>query len=395
MCRSMATRRSPRSARGAGTVWRSRRCSGPAASRTAAPTRASEIARVGRGRRRGRCRRRPGGRPAGALLRRPRRVPRARRPRRHEWCCQRAVVRRQCAQPGRPGVATVRRGRVRLARRHCSRRRGCTPAATSCRSVRRVRRRRSAPGRDSASFLRAIVELIVSTTGRQVGVWQEAAEAGALHPDDGYVVGWKSAADCRRLAADGFHVVASPAEVYYLDMAADADWHSPGMSWAGSLVRGGHRSVRRDGRLVGDGAGEPARGPGVPVDRARPRPTRPRTTAVPTIGCVRRVDLVTVTANAVPDGRPAGDRRRVAGRVDRVERPRRRRTATPKSSSSATRRSSCCGPRRTRATPTASRSPRCRSTLLLDNPQIALRQVGNGDPTVMRAPGASRPVRPR
>ena len=33
--------------------------------------------------------------------------------------------------------------------------------------------------------------------------------------------------------------------------------------------------------------------------------------------------------------------------------------------------------------------------LLLDNPQIALRQVGNGDPTVMRAPGAVRPVRSR
>ena len=86
---------------------------------------------------------------------------------------------------------------------------------------------------DPAGFLREIVELIVATTGRQVGVWQEAAEAGALGPDDGYVVGWKSAADCRRLAADGFQVVASPAEVYYLDMAADADWYSPGMSWAG------------------------------------------------------------------------------------------------------------------------------------------------------------------
>ena len=73
----------------------------------------------------------------------------------------------------------------------------------------------------------------MSTTGRQVGVWQEAAESGALRPDDGYVVGWKSAADCRQLAAGGFQVVASPAEVYYLDMAADEEWHTPGMSWAG------------------------------------------------------------------------------------------------------------------------------------------------------------------
>ena len=64
-------------------------------------------------------------------------------------------------------------------------------------------------------------------------MWQEAAESGALRPGDGYVVGWKSAADCRQLAAAGHTVVAAPAEVYYLDMAVDDDWASPGTSWAG------------------------------------------------------------------------------------------------------------------------------------------------------------------
>ncbi len=85
----------------------------------------------------------------------------------------------------------------------------------------------------ASTFVRDLIDLVRSTTGRQVGAWQEAADTGALRPDDGYVVGWKSASDCRRLAADGYHVVASPAEVYYLDMAAAADWHAPGMSWAG------------------------------------------------------------------------------------------------------------------------------------------------------------------
>ena len=70
--------------------------------------------------------------------------------------------------------------------------------------------------------------------GRRVGVWQEAAESGALQPEDGYVVGWKSSPDCRRLAATGHQVVAAPAEVFYLDMAADTEWSSPGASWAGS-----------------------------------------------------------------------------------------------------------------------------------------------------------------
>jgi len=78
-----------------------------------------------------------------------------------------------------------------------------------------------------------IVRLVRATTGRQVGVWQEAAEGGALAPGDGYVIGWKSAADCRRLAAAGHDVVAAPAERYYLDMAASADWDAPGTAWAG------------------------------------------------------------------------------------------------------------------------------------------------------------------
>jgi hexosaminidase len=86
----------------------------------------------------------------------------------------------------------------------------------------------------ASAFMADVVGLVKAVTGRRVGVWQEAAESGALHPDDGYVVGWKSGADCRRLAASGYHVVAAPAEVYYLDMAADSEWGSPGASWAGS-----------------------------------------------------------------------------------------------------------------------------------------------------------------
>jgi hexosaminidase len=85
----------------------------------------------------------------------------------------------------------------------------------------------------AAAFMADVIALVRTATGRQVGVWQEAAECGALRPDDGYVVGWKSSADCRRLAAAGYQVVAAPAEVYYLDMASDGEWRSPGASWAG------------------------------------------------------------------------------------------------------------------------------------------------------------------
>ena len=85
----------------------------------------------------------------------------------------------------------------------------------------------------AAEFIGDIVGLARSTTSRTIGVWQEAADGGGVAPGDAYVVGWRTAADCRRLAAAGHDVVAAPADAYYLDMAASEDWDEPGTSWAG------------------------------------------------------------------------------------------------------------------------------------------------------------------
>ncbi len=90
----------------------------------------------------------------------------------------------------------------------------------------------------AASFLRQVIDLVRTSTGRQVGVWQEAAEGGALDPGAGYVVAWKSVDDVRRLVSAGHQVVAAPAPWYYLDHAADDDWWSPGASWAGHASLG-------------------------------------------------------------------------------------------------------------------------------------------------------------
>jgi hexosaminidase len=85
-----------------------------------------------------------------------------------------------------------------------------------------------------AVFHRDLVALIRDRTGRQVGAWQEAAESGGVDPGDGYVIGWRAAGDSRALAAAGYDVVVSPGQAYYLDMALDDRWDSPGGSWAGS-----------------------------------------------------------------------------------------------------------------------------------------------------------------
>lgn len=111
------------------------------------------------------------------------------------------------------------------------------------RGVPTVRRLREQHGLTStrdveAWFHRELVGMIKQRTGRRVAAWQEAAESGGVRPGDGYVVGWRSAADCRALAASGYDVVLAPAEAYYLDMATDDAWDTPGMSWAGSTSLG-------------------------------------------------------------------------------------------------------------------------------------------------------------
>ncbi|MGH9134372.1 MAG: beta-N-acetylhexosaminidase [Ilumatobacteraceae bacterium] len=90
-------------------------------------------------------------------------------------------------------------------------------------------------GAVEGAFMADLVEAVKRITGRRIGVWQEAAEHGGVEPGDGYVVAWRSSADALTLASDGYDVVVSAPDAYYLDMALDDSWDSPGMSWAGSV----------------------------------------------------------------------------------------------------------------------------------------------------------------
>jgi hexosaminidase len=85
-----------------------------------------------------------------------------------------------------------------------------------------------------AAIHRDVVDTIRARSGRAVGAWEEAAHVGGAEAGDGYVVGWRSVAVNRELAALGYDVVVAPGQAYYLDMALDDDWSTPGMSWAGS-----------------------------------------------------------------------------------------------------------------------------------------------------------------
>jgi hexosaminidase len=85
-----------------------------------------------------------------------------------------------------------------------------------------------------AAFHRQLVQTVRDRADRAVGAWEEAAFSAGVRPVDGYVVAWRTVEASRHLAAQGYDVVVSPGQAYYLDMAVDDDWWSRGMGWAGS-----------------------------------------------------------------------------------------------------------------------------------------------------------------
>lgn len=83
-------------------------------------------------------------------------------------------------------------------------------------------------------FHRDLIEMIASTTGRDVAMWEEAALAG-VEPS-AYAVAWTSADAGARLARAGHRVVMAPGQATYLDMAPGRSWGLPGGSWAGNVT---------------------------------------------------------------------------------------------------------------------------------------------------------------
>jgi hexosaminidase len=84
-----------------------------------------------------------------------------------------------------------------------------------------------------AHFIRRVHHHITSR-GAITGGWEEAAHGDALDKSKSYLVGWRNVEINAALAGQGYDIVASPAQHYYLDMANGADWSEPGAGWAGS-----------------------------------------------------------------------------------------------------------------------------------------------------------------
>ena len=83
-----------------------------------------------------------------------------------------------------------------------------------------------------AHFLQR-VQAFLAAKGKITGAWEEASQGGGIDKASSYLVGWKDTAISQKLAAEGYDVVAAPAQAYYLDMANDEEFAECGAAWAG------------------------------------------------------------------------------------------------------------------------------------------------------------------
>jgi len=74
---------------------------------------------------------------------------------------------------------------------------------------------------------------ILKTLGKKLAGWDEVSHGGGIDPDGVLLMAWQKPDVTRELIEQGYEVICTPGQHYYLDMAQASGWQEPGASWAG------------------------------------------------------------------------------------------------------------------------------------------------------------------
>ncbi|MCM2293206.1 family 20 glycosylhydrolase [Allorhizobium sp. BGMRC 0089] len=79
------------------------------------------------------------------------------------------------------------------------------------------------------------VQAMLKARGRQLAGWDEVSHGGGVDPQGTLLMAWQKPEVGMALAEQGYDVVMTPGQAYYLDMVQDEAWQEPGASWAGTV----------------------------------------------------------------------------------------------------------------------------------------------------------------
>jgi len=83
-------------------------------------------------------------------------------------------------------------------------------------------------------FLKRIKDMLTARGKVLVG-WNEVAHGGGVPPEDTLLMAWENPQVGIELAGQGYDVVMTPGQAYYLDMVQGPDWLENGAGWAGPV----------------------------------------------------------------------------------------------------------------------------------------------------------------
>jgi len=83
-------------------------------------------------------------------------------------------------------------------------------------------------------FLKQVKDML-SKRGKKLAGWNEVAHGGGVESQGTLLMAWQTPEVGIELAREGYEVVMTPGQAYYLDMVQAEAWQEPGASWAGTV----------------------------------------------------------------------------------------------------------------------------------------------------------------
>jgi len=85
------------------------------------------------------------------------------------------------------------------------------------------------------SYFLKRVKAMLTARGRKLAGWNEVAHGGGVATEGTLLMAWEKPEVGIELAREGYDVVMTPGQAYYLDMVQAEAWQEPGASWAGTV----------------------------------------------------------------------------------------------------------------------------------------------------------------
>ncbi len=85
------------------------------------------------------------------------------------------------------------------------------------------------------SYFLKQVKAMLDKRGRKLAGWNEVAHGGGVAAKDSLLMAWENPQVGIELAKEGYDVVMTPGQAYYLDMVQATAFQEPGASWAGTV----------------------------------------------------------------------------------------------------------------------------------------------------------------